>query len=180
MTVWFTADTHFGHGNIITYCKRPYADVAEMDEGLIANWNERIGETDEVWHLGDFSWTDPRPYLSRLNGIKHLVRGNHEPMARVEAGWASVQHYKELKVDGVDLVLFHYGMRLWNQCRHGAVHLYGHSHARLPGDAQCCDVGVDYWDYRPVNLVEIKMLLATQPVRDEDAIEGAQREPSTN
>jgi calcineurin-like phosphoesterase family protein len=25
--VWFTADTHIGHRNIIRYCKRPFACV---------------------------------------------------------------------------------------------------------------------------------------------------------
>ena len=33
--VWFTADTHIGHRNIIRYCKRPFACVEEMNEALI-------------------------------------------------------------------------------------------------------------------------------------------------
>ncbi len=171
MTVWFTADTHFGHDNIIRFCSRPFAAADDMDRGLIARWNERVSENDEVWHLGDFCWKDPRPYLPKLNGRKHLVTGNHEPMARTAVGWASVQPYKELSLGGDLLVLFHYGLRVWNRSHHGAIHLYGHSHGRLPGDSQCCDVGVDCWDLRPVSLDEIKTRLATLPQRDDDTIE---------
>jgi hypothetical protein len=33
---FFTADTHFNHANIISFCQRPFAAVAEMNEALIA------------------------------------------------------------------------------------------------------------------------------------------------
>ena len=56
MTVWFTADTHFGHGGALGRFKRPFRSVDEMDEALVARWNERVRHTDEVWHLGDFAY----------------------------------------------------------------------------------------------------------------------------
>lgn len=34
MTVWFTADTHFGHDKIRVYCKRPFASIEEHDEAF--------------------------------------------------------------------------------------------------------------------------------------------------
>ncbi|KRP89238.1 hypothetical protein AOQ73_26835 [Bradyrhizobium pachyrhizi] len=34
--------------------------------------------------------------------------------------------------------------------RRGAIHVYGHSHGKLPGNGASCDVGVDRWDFRPV------------------------------
>ena len=43
MSVFFTADTHFGHSNVIKYDKRPFTDVAEMNEILIKNWILRTG-----------------------------------------------------------------------------------------------------------------------------------------
>jgi calcineurin-like phosphoesterase family protein len=43
MTVFFTADTHFGYANVIRYDKRPFRDVTEMDEALIKNWNRAVG-----------------------------------------------------------------------------------------------------------------------------------------
>lgn len=51
--VYFTADTHFGHENIIKFCDRPFASVEEMDETLIANWNGRVRANDTVFILGD-------------------------------------------------------------------------------------------------------------------------------
>ena len=48
MTTWFTADTHFGHTNIIKYYSRPFATEREMDEVLIANWNAIVQKNDEV------------------------------------------------------------------------------------------------------------------------------------
>lgn len=168
---WFTADTHFGHANIIGYCKRPFTSVAEMDAALIANWNAVVGPNDDVWHLGDFAiggGATADAYLSRLNGQKHLVWGNHDSKrARAAAGWTSSQATGEISVSGRRIVMLHYAMRVWPKAHHGSLHLYGHSHGMLPGDSQSCDVGVDVpaWGYRPVSLAEIERHLRTLPKR---------------
>ncbi len=39
MTVFVTADTHFNHAGVLAMCGRPFADVAEHNEALIAAWN---------------------------------------------------------------------------------------------------------------------------------------------
>lgn len=169
--VRFTADTHFGHSNIIGYCKRPFGSVAEMDAALIANWNAVVREHDDVWHLGDFAISGGATadaYLSRLNGRKHLIWGNHDSKgARAASGWTSSQPMAEISVGARRVVLLHYGMRVWPKCHHGSLHLYGHSHGTLPGDSQSCDVGVDVpaWGYRPVSLAEIERHLRTLPKR---------------
>ena len=56
MNTWITADCHFGHANIIKYCKRPFKDLEEMNAILIKNWNERVSPGDIVIVLGDFAW----------------------------------------------------------------------------------------------------------------------------
>ena len=171
MTTWFTADTHFGHARILELCGRPYNDVADMDAALIASWNAVVGADDDVWHLGDFVYRSARPardYLRRLHGRVRLVHGNHDNEdTRSCSLFASSQPFAQAKVDGVSLCLLHYGMRVWPGSRRGALHLYGHSHGRLPGDRQCVDVGVDYpaWGRRPVSLAEIQAHLATLPER---------------
>ena len=47
--IYFTADTHFGHENVIRFCRRPYATAAEMDEALVENWNSRVKGNDTVF-----------------------------------------------------------------------------------------------------------------------------------
>lgn len=97
--VYFTSDNHFGHTNVIKYCGRPFrcsqhlttpnemflpceACTARMDKEMIRRWNERVGPSDKVFHLGDFSMGCPKEriprILDRLNGYKILIRGNHD------------------------------------------------------------------------------------------------------
>jgi calcineurin-like phosphoesterase family protein len=168
MKTFFTADTHFGHASMIKF-GRPFGTVAEMDETMILHWNAVVTPDDDIWHLGDFCYRSaqaPASYLRRLNGRKHLVHGNHDFEQTKEApGWASSQVYAEITVDSIRIVAFHYALRTWAKVGKGALHFYGHSHGRLPGDRQSLDVGVDCWDFRPVSLTEIHRRLRTQPER---------------
>jgi calcineurin-like phosphoesterase family protein len=155
MTVFFTSDTHFGDHRVLNLYPRPFASVAAMDAGLIAQWNEIVGSEDEVWHLGDFARTAAQAaaILPRLNGRKHLVLGNNDPPPGT--GWLSVSSYAELSVDGIDLVLCHYPFRSWKGMDRGSVDLHGHSHGRLRPLPRQFDVGVDVRNYRPVRLAEL-------------------------
>ncbi|MCE4226676.1 metallophosphoesterase [Methylobacterium sp. C25] len=165
MTIWFTSDHHFGHRNIIDYCKRPFGSVEAMDEAMIARWNAVVGVDDEVWHLGDFAYrcgpNRMAEIFHRLHGrALHLVRGNHDRKRTLALPWASTQTSAEIVVDGRRLVLSHYAFRVWNGCLRGSWHLYGHSHGELPGTAASCDVGVDVWDFRPVAIDQIAARLS--------------------
>jgi calcineurin-like phosphoesterase family protein len=55
--IFFTSDTHFNHEVIIRYSQRPFADLSEMTEILVRNWNDRVGPGDIIYHLGDFAIT---------------------------------------------------------------------------------------------------------------------------
>lgn len=173
-TIWFTADTHFGHSNIIQYTNRPFSGAKEMDETLIANWNAHVQPEDEVYHLGDFALADPvycRKILNRLHGRIHLVTGNHEKAALACADqFVWVKDYHELYFERPDsprkqaVILFHYAMRVWNASHHGSWQLYGHSHGSLPDDpnALAIDVGVDCHGYRPISYDEVAAIMATK------------------
>jgi calcineurin-like phosphoesterase family protein len=81
MKIWFTADTHFGHGNVIRYNKRPFSSLSEIDETLIENWNGVVHPNDTVYHLGDFTLHGKKltaDYFRRLNGKIHVVPGGHD------------------------------------------------------------------------------------------------------
>jgi calcineurin-like phosphoesterase family protein len=167
LSVWFTSDTHFGHANILKFASRPFLSVQEMDEQMIQSWNSRVAPGDTIYHLGDFAFADHNPYLRRLNGQKRLIRGNHDHHKRLKTAtlWATVDDMLMVEVDGVSIVLCHYALRVWNKAHHGSLHFYGHSHGNLAGDSQSCDVGVDCWDFRPVLLDEVRVLLAASRPR---------------
>jgi calcineurin-like phosphoesterase family protein len=160
VTVFFTGDTHFGHGGALGLYRRPFASVSAMNGALVERWNATVGPEDEVWHLGDFAIRQPHAavaeLLGRLNGKKHLVTGNNDPPATTEEpSWASVQPYAELTLDGAFLVLCHYPFRRWRRMDKGAFDLHGHCHGRLAPQPRQVDVGVDAWDFRPVTLAQI-------------------------
>ncbi|MBO1074223.1 metallophosphoesterase family protein [Roseomonas marmotae] len=160
MTVFFTADTHFGHAGARALYRRPFPDVRAMDAALLERWNAVVGPEDEVWHLGDFALgpTEARmqELLARLNGRKHLITGNNDgPRTTSLTGWASVAAYRELELEGVGLVLCHYAFRSWRSMAKGWWNLHGHSHGRLKPLPRQADLGVDIWDFRPVPLADI-------------------------
>jgi calcineurin-like phosphoesterase family protein len=160
MALFFTSDTHFGDAPRLRVDKRPFASVTEMDRTIVERWNETVAPDDEVWHLGDFALGPPPErideLLAGLNGRKHLIIGNNDgPDTVQQPGWASVQHYAEITVDGKRLVLCHYPFRTWNKMGQGVIDLHGHSHGRLTPAPRQYDVGVDVWDFRPVTLATV-------------------------
>src|ERR1700739_93591 len=104
MAIFFTSDTHFGHGGALGLYRRPFASVAAMNEGLIERWNATGGRGDGGGRVGDFG-IPQRPAagveaLGRLRGSKHLVAGNNDPPETTELnGWKSVRPYAEIETD---------------------------------------------------------------------------------
>ncbi len=173
MAVFFTADTHFGHGAILRHLSRPFRDVAEMDAAMIERWNARVGPDDRVFHLGDFCFKGSKlaeRYLERLNGRIVLIQGNHDTENTLHLPrWEAAYALFELISDKTRFVLCHYPLLEWPGVYRGAVHLHGHTHGRLPPTAQRCDVGVDVWDFHPVAPAEILARLATATPHEPEA-----------
>jgi len=152
MATYFTADTHFGHKNIIKYCNRPFCSVDEMNEVMIENWNRTVSSKDTVYHLGDFGFKGVDLILPRLNGQIHLIHGNHDnSMIKRNRRFVTSSPIKEIRINGTKTVLHHYSMRVWNASFHGSYHLFGHSHSSLPPLGLSFDVGVDAWDFTPIS-----------------------------
>ena len=71
--IFFTADQHFYHENIIKYCNRPFKNVEEMNEELIKRWNKTIRLVDHVYVIGDFVFGGAEKQVERLvNIVKQL------------------------------------------------------------------------------------------------------------
>lgn len=168
--IWFTGDTHFGHKNIIRYCKRPFENIEEHDQTLIDNWNALVKPGDKVYHLGDFGFGS-QDFLTKtaaaLSGQKYLIRGNHDRAFRKvdkTEHFLWVKDLFELKVPDEEMdhkqsiTLCHYAFEVWNKRHFGSFHLHGHSHGTLQSsDHQArLDVGVDVHDYKPISYEEVK------------------------
>lgn len=170
--VWFTADTHFNHANIIKYCKRPFSSSQEMDEALIANWNSRVQKNDTVYFLGDFCFAKGsqadkmnivKRYLNRLNGKLHIIVGNHDkPISLLSGFFSSYQDVKLINVNAQSIYLSHFAHRVWPGSHHSSWSLYGHSHGTLQDDTNSLsfDVGVDCHEYFPISFERVKEIIS--------------------
>lgn len=183
--IWFTSDTHFGHNNILKFCKRPWNTVEEMDEALINNWNAVVGTNDIVFHLGDFAFASNsrwKEIINSLNGHIYLIAGNHDetryPGHQTFDLFEGVTTQLALKIDGQSVYLNHcpflcYG-GTYRSPEHCVWQLYGHVHTNSSdrigkddGRVKLCfpyqyDVGIDNNNYTPVSWEQIKEIIAKQ------------------
>lgn len=177
--VYFTSDTHFNHTNIISYCQRPFKNVDEMNERIIANWNEVVGENDIIFHLGDFclggaaEWTR---LLERLNGKIYLIMGNHD-RKNIRQGFMDrfehVAMQMHIEVGKQRIYLNHYPFLCFEGGYKDVWQLFGHVHTRKTNtgiDAGRLkylyptqyDVGVDNNNFAPVSFVQVKRIINKQ------------------
>jgi calcineurin-like phosphoesterase family protein len=168
--IFFTSDPHFFHKNIIQYSNRPYADVGEMNEALIINWNSKVKPEDTVYLLGDVSFGDEKGtsrVFDRLNGSIKLCYGNHDQVIKknksLQNRFSDIREYYELKFNMVDgapnmIVMCHFPMITWNKAHRGSWMLHGHCHGSLkyPFPARIMDVGIDPCKYFPISIVEVE------------------------
>lgn len=162
MKFWFTADQHFGHENIIKYCNRPFKSVEHMDMEMIRRWNERVAEEDTVYHLGDFAfrWVmKPQDYLDQLNGQVTIIMGNHDRSNGVKSKLTSAV----IKHGGIDIWMSHEpkGMYKFNFCGH----VHEHWKLRRRGPHVIVNVGVDVWNFYPIDINEILKFLSSEGVK---------------
>ena len=181
MLVYFTADLHFGHENIIKFCDRPFDSVEAMNKSLISNWNETVNHNDDIYILGDFTneVRKAKQFLSVLNGKKYMIAGNHDSWLEtpddtcVFLEW--VKEYAVINSNGFKWVLFHYPIAEWSGFYRGSIHLHGHVHNRQissswnPSIVRAFNVGVDVNDYKPVSIDELIRRAKKIHVQERDA-----------
>ena len=170
---YYISDMHFGHGNILKLCGRPFESTEEMDETIIKNWNERVSKNDDVYILGDVGWKleHTLEILRRLKGKKHLIAGNHDfrllKNERFRNEFSDIHDLLEVKDKGCSdqterIILCHYPLVEWNGFYRGAWHFYGHIHNN-ENDAQnimknierAVNVGADLIGFNPRTAKEL-------------------------
>jgi calcineurin-like phosphoesterase family protein len=189
-TIWFTADLHLGHANIIRYCLRPFLSAAEKeqalqdprgkwrlseetvqrhDDALLAALNAMVQSQDTLWILGDFCWgrwETARHYRDQIRCQNvHLIWGNHDHRS-IRPLFSEAIEQGMISVEGQDIWLNHYPMRSWHKSFHGSWHLYGHVHGRLVKEDEANpwgltkDVGVDACNYEPISFSQLQAYMA--------------------
>lgn len=131
---FIVSDTHFGHENTCTKFKRedgsplrPFKDAQEMDEFMVKAWNERVRPNDKVYHLGDVVIGRRHlQTLSRLNGDKVLIKGNHDifKLEDYTAHFRDIRGYHVLN----GLIMSHVPVHRDSLDRFGC-NVHGHLHA---------------------------------------------------
>ena len=158
--IYFTADTHFNHKNIIKYCNRPFKNVYEMNNVLIENWNKKIGKSDLVYHLGDFGFGKLDMIFNKLNGQIILIQGSHDKSSlKYKDRFIEITPLKEICYQKQAISLCHYAMRVWPKSHYNSWHLFGHSHGKVEPIGKSWDVGVDNNNFMPLSFDEIKGIM---------------------
>lgn len=180
---FYIADTHFGHEGIIKLDKRPFRSAGEMNETLINNWNSVVGKGHEVYIIGDMFWkgSNAAEILQRLNGVKYLVKGNHDRISpEISKGVEWIKDYAEIKDGENTVILCHYPILFYKHSYNpNTFMLCGHVHnqtkesadlerfitdmkssrkEKWENRAQICNVGcmMEWMNYTPKTLDQIR------------------------
>lgn len=171
------SDTHFGHHGVTQFLRedgsklRPWDNVEEMDEALVENWNKVVGVKDKVYHLGDVVINRKAlPIMSRLNGEKVLLRGNHDVFRMSEYAL----YFKDIrgshKLD--TFILTHIPIHPASLARWCGGNIHGHLHSNnvmrnvtlsdtngkqiMEKDPRYICVSVEQINYTPINFEQIR------------------------
>jgi calcineurin-like phosphoesterase family protein len=159
-SVFLVSDTPFGHKGVCHFTRndgvtklRPFDTPEEMDEFMVEAWNARVRPNDKVYHLGDVVINRRAlKTMSRLNGDKVLIRGNHDIFPDVEYR----EYFRELRAYHVmnGMILSHIPIHEESLGRFG-VNIHGHTHANRVMKDGVVDVRyhcvcVEQTDFAPV------------------------------
>lgn len=162
--IFLIGDTHFCHAKIIQFehSARPFSTIDEHDEAMIDRWNSAVKPKDTVWHLGDVLIGKAGfAYLSRLNGIKRLVLGNHDH----HAIGLYAEHFRTI-AGAAELrgcVLTHIPVHPSQFTRYRA-NIHGHLHSKKLSDPRYFCVSAEHNNLTPIALDEV---IARLPVIEE-------------
>jgi calcineurin-like phosphoesterase family protein len=175
--VYFSADSHHNHDNIIKFCNRPFPDAKEMDRVILSNINAVVQKDDALFLLGDFCFHNRRrddcshedlaaKYREQINCRNiFFIWGNHDKKLRnsdkFKRLWTGTYDIANVTVEKQDIILCHYAFRTWDKSHRSTWNLYGHSHGCLPDDPTLLafDVGVDCWNFCPLSFKIIQEIM---------------------
>ena len=158
--VWVWSDQHFSHKNIIKFSERPFDNVHQMNEYLIANHNDYVKEEDVCIWVGDVGFGGDghiNGLLDKCNGYKILVVGNHDFKGKNlrKLNFDEIHLIYGLAVDGINLVFTHYPMY---NIPYPFINIHGHLHVfptPYTDNLLHINVNCEIQEYKPRNLNDI-------------------------
>lgn len=167
--VYFIADLHIAHKNIIKYQRnrieamglKDDEDLETHDKYILDMWNRTLKRGDHVYVLGDFVMTKGNTDWARkiFHHLKtcgchiHLIVGNHDAVAlKFPDMFESIDYVKLVKFkknvfpflhDNFHVVMCHYPMLTWEGKCGGSAMLHGHSHINSPWENDCEDLRIN-------------------------------------
>lgn len=168
--IWVISDTHFNHENILKFKGsddkpiRNFHDVHHMNEIMIENWNKLIKTNDKVYHLGDVYFGNREEagvLLSRLNGKKRLILGNHDYVYGnniLSKRFEKILMWK--KWGDLGLLFTHVPVHptTLGESRFSEksfINVHGHIHQNKSPDGPYRCVCVEHTDYAPVHIDQL-------------------------
>lgn len=155
--IYFTADWHLWHENMLNLCNRPFNKCNRMHRTLLRNHNEIICPDDTLYIIGDVYWKNSvnelRNIIENYNGKKILILGNHDrlkPFDYIEAGFYQVA--TSLQVE--EFALVHDPANA--VVSPGTPVICGHVHDLFKRCKNVLNVGVDMWDFKPVSITQAR------------------------
>lgn len=152
-TVFFTADTHFFHKGILNFVPeyRPFKNIAQHNRTLIENWNSVVGKKDHVYHLGDvcFGPVENLKIVEELNGVKHLILGNHDRYDIREY----IKHFHSISGPKSKFGWWLSHIPIHPTEFYGKVfNIHGHTHGKCLADQRYVNLCVEHWGLTPVSI----------------------------
>lgn len=163
--IWFTADFHLAHTNIIKYCHRPFENTEQMDATILNNLRTSLKPHDVLYFLGDLTFKEEVAiaFFEQFKDVEiHFISGNHDYRTVVKIAQeqcASVSQIKDINIEEQPITLCHYAMRVWHKSHFNAWQLYGHSHGTLLPMGKQHDIGVDSNNFLPVSFEQLRNLM---------------------
>jgi len=180
-TIWFSADQHDSHPKIIEICGRP-TTLENHRQWIIEDViNKYVSKKHRLYLLGDVSFASKTEaetkFLSKLNGQKTLIVGNHDKNIRKSTYFGEITQRKNFTFSreglNIHIVLDHFPIASWERKVYGSWHLHGHTHGRFINTGLSWDAGIDnkrtlntsdgeiishIW--KPINLFEVCLIMS--------------------
>lgn len=160
--IFFISDLHLGHTNILGFTNqdgsllRPgFAHIDEHDTYIIDSINKIVKPSDRLIIVGDVVMNKKDMHIvNRINGIKTLVLGNHDPS---DPSYLTPYFAKIAGAMPMDKFIVTHIPVHPNQLEYRFVgNIHGHLHGHSLPDSRYINVSVESLKYTPIALEEIK------------------------